>query len=357
MSSFANHSSCSALDSLRDMTDELPATEAKAAATGVIVVTGGAGFIGSHVAEFLLARGESVAVIDEVNDYYDTAVKESNLALLQKLGGDRVRIYRGDVADQAFLESIWDKENNPRRVIHMAARAGVRPSIDDPLIYVHSNVKGTTGLLELARKRGSDSFVFASSSSVYGGSKKTLFSESDDVSMPVSPYAATKKTCELMAHTYAHLYGMNIAALRFFTVFGPRGRPDMAPLIFVDRISRGVPIQQFGDGTSSRDYTYISDIVDGVVRSLDTPLGYQVYNLGNSDQTRLKTFIRIVEQETGKAAIINQLPDQPGDVPRTCADITKARTLLGYDPKVKFADGMKLLVAWYNDAHKDDVKC
>lgn len=330
---------------------EMAAAE-PASAGGVIVVTGGAGFIGSHVAQRLLARGERVAVVDEVNDYYDVAVKEANLALLRKEGGDRVTVFRGDIADAAFVRRVWDESGNPRRVVHMAARAGVRPSIEDPFVYVRSNVEGTTQLLNMAASRGNDSFVFASSSSVYGESKKTLFSESDSVDHPVSPYAATKKTCELLAYTYHHLYKMNIAALRFFTVFGPRGRPDMAPLKFVDRVSRGIPIQQFGDGSSARDYTYIDDIVDGVVRSLDTPRGYQIYNLGKGEPTRLLTFIKYVEEFTGKKAIIEKLPDQPGDVPRTCADISKARNLLGYDPQTPFKEGIRKLVKWYNEHHQ-----
>ncbi|KAJ8599222.1 hypothetical protein CTAYLR_006369 [Chrysophaeum taylorii] len=316
--------------------------------SSTIVVTGGAGFIGSHTAQVLLGRGESVAVIDEVNDYYDVRVKRENIAELVKLGA---RFYEGDLCDRAFVEGVWEAENNPQRVVHMAARAGVRPSIEDPVVYVKSNVEATTVLLDIAKEKGSQSFVFASSSSVYGGSKKTVFGEHDVVDFPVSPYAATKKACELVAHTYHHLYGMNIAALRFFTVFGPRGRPDMAPLKFVDKISRGVPIQQYGDGSSSRDYTYIDDIVDGVLRSLDRPMGFQVYNLGNGKPTRLKDFIKLVEKEVGKPAIIELLPDQPGDVPRTCADISKAQALLDYNPKTPFADGIKKLVAWYNEHH------
>lgn len=231
----------------------------------------------------------------------------------------------------------------------------MRPSIEDPLVYVHSNVEATTLLLELAAQRGNDSFTFASSSSVYGDTKRTVFRETDLVDSPVSPYAASKKACELMAYTYHHLYKMNIAALRFFTVFGPRGRPDMAPLMFVDRISKGEKIKQFGDGSSSRDYTYIDDIVKGVVLSLDTPLGYQVYNLGNGTPTRLLDFIRLVERTTGQTANIDVVPNQPGDVPRTCADISKARTLLGYDPKTPFAEGIVKLVAWYK-TRNDEIK-
>jgi len=318
-----------------------------------IVVTGAAGFIGSHTAEFLLARGDYVVGIDEVNDYYDVKVKEGNIKLLEEKGGDRFTFYRGDICDKELLERIWAAHGKPRRVVHMAARAGVRPSIDDPFVYVHSNVEGTTRLMDVAVKHGNDSFVFASSSSVYGGSKEVLFREADSVDFPVSPYAATKKACELLAYTYHHLYKMNIAALRFFTVFGPRGRPDMAPLKFVSKISQGLPIQQFGDGTSSRDYTYVDDVVSGIVLALDKPQGYQVYNLGNGSPTKLSDFIRLVEKETGVPAKIEVLPMQPGDVPRTCADISKARELLGYDPKTPFPEGIKKLVAWYREAHPE----
>ena len=314
-----------------------------------VLVTGGAGFVGSHICEALLARGDRVVVIDEVNDYYDVSRKEANLDVVRAAGGDRVRVFRGDICDVAFLEQVFATCPMPRRVVHMAARAGVRPSIDDPFVYVHSNVEGTTRLLELAAKHGNDSFVFASSSSVYGGSKKAVFSETDAVDLPVSPYAATKKACELLAYTYHHLYKLNVAGLRFFTVFGPRGRPDMAPLKFVDKISKGLPIDKFGDGNSSRDYTYVDDVVDGVLKALDRPMGYQIYNLGNGRPTRLNDFIRLVEKYTGKAAVINQKPDQPGDVPRTCADISKAKTLLDYDPQTPFPEGIRKLVAWYQE--------
>lgn len=190
--------------------------------------------------------------------------------------------------------------------------------------------------------------MFASSSSVYGGSKKSVFCEDDFVDYPVSPYAATKKACELLAYTYHHLYKLNVAGLRFFTVYGPRGRPDMAPFKFIDRCSRGAEIQRFGDGSTSRDYTYIDDIVDGVVRSLDRPLGYQIFNLGNGQPVKLSKFISIVEQSVGKSAVIKELPEQPGDVPRTCADISKAQELLGYSPKTPFEEGIRKTVEWYN---------
>jgi len=248
------------------------------------------------------------------------------------------------------MHRIFETER-PEWVCHMAARAGVRPSIQDPYIYIHSNIKGTTLLLDLSAKFGVKNFVFASSSSVYGGSKSTYFSEDEVVDNPVSPYAATKKACELLAYTYHHLYNLNVSGLRFFTVYGPRGRPDMAPFKFIDRISRGVEIQQFGDGSSSRDYTYIDDIVEGVVRSIDRPYPYEVFNLGKGSGTSLKEFIDLVQEHVGKEAQIKMMPDQPGDVPYTCANVTKARELLGYQSKVAFGEGIRRTVQWYRKAH------
>jgi UDP-glucuronate 4-epimerase len=319
-----------------------------------VLVTGGAGFIGSHVAEYLLERGDDVVIVDEMNDYYDVRIKESNLKLLRGKfpSNERLTIYRGDICDAEFMESIFEAER-PEWVCHMAARAGVRPSIQDPYIYIHSNIKGTTQLMELSHKFGVKNFVFASSSSVYGGSKSTFFSEEESVDNPVSPYAASKKACELLAYTYHHLYQLNVSALRFFTVYGPRGRPDMAPFKFIDRVSRGVEIQQFGDGSSSRDYTYISDIVDGIVRAIDRPHKYEVFNLGKGDGTSLKEFIDLVQKHTGKGAVIRVMPDQPGDVPYTCADVTKAHRLLGYKSKISFDEGIRRTVEWYNNAYCD----
>ncbi|KAG5184325.1 hypothetical protein JKP88DRAFT_348460 [Tribonema minus] len=316
-----------------------------------VLVTGGAGFVGGAVAEALLARGDDVLIVDEVNDYYDVRVKRASLAaLVARYGAARVRIFEGDVADAAFMGALF-AAHAPQWIVHMAARAGVRPSIQDPFVYVHSNVLGTTRLLELAARHGCRSFAFASSSSVYGEGAAEVFSEDDAVDAPVSPYAATKKACELMAHTYAHLYGLNVAALRFFTVYGPRGRPDMAPYKFIAAVCAGREIQQYGDGSTSRDYTYIEDIVDGVVRALDRPLGYQVYNLGRGEPTRLSRFIGIVERCVGRAAVIRVCPEQPGDVPRTCADISKARRLLGYEPRVSFEEGIARTVAWYKETY------
>jgi UDP-glucuronate 4-epimerase len=318
-----------------------------------VLVTGGAGFIGSHVADHLLNRGDDVVIIDEVNDYYDVTIKRANLKLLQtKYGSERLSIYEGDICDEALMTRIFEEER-PEWVCHMAARAGVRPSIQDPYVYIHSNIKGTTLLLELSAKYGIKNFVFASSSSVYGGSKSTYFSEEEVVDNPVSPYAATKKACELLAYTYHHLYNLNVSALRFFTVYGPRGRPDMAPFKFIDRVSRGVEIQQFGDGSSSRDYTYIDDIVDGVVRSIDRPYPYQIFNLGKGSGTSLKDFIDLVQKHTGKVAKIKVMPDQPGDVPYTCADVSKAAYLLGYQSRVTFEEGIRRTVAWYKESYEE----
>jgi UDP-glucuronate 4-epimerase len=250
------------------------------------------------------------------------------------------------------MGDLFEKER-PEWVCHMAARAGVRPSIQDPFVYIHSNIRATTLLMELSHKYGVKNFVFASSSSVYGGSKSTFFSEDEAVDHPVSPYAATKKACELMAYTYHHLYNLNVTGLRFFTVYGPRGRPDMAPFKFIDRVSRGVQIQQFGDGTSSRDYTYIDDIVDGVVRSIDRAHPYQIFNLGKGSGTSLKEFIDLVQKHTGRTANIKIMPDQPGDVPYTCADVSKAQKLLGYTSTVDFEEGIRRTAKWYKQAYSE----
>jgi UDP-glucuronate 4-epimerase len=324
-----------------------------------VLVTGGAGFIGSHVSEYLLNRGDDVVIIDEVNDYYDVSIKELNLKLLQsKYPETRLKVYRGDICDEELMTGIFETEK-PTFVCHMAARAGVRPSIQDPYVYIHSNIRGTTHLMELSARFGVQNFVFASSSSVYGDSTSTYFSEDEVVDHPVSPYAATKKACELLAYTYHHLYKLNVSALRFFTVYGPRGRPDMAPFKFIDRVSRGAEIQQFGDGSSSRDYTYIDDIVDGVVRSIDRPYAYQIFNIGKGNGTSLKEFIDLVQKYTGKVAKVKVMPDQPGDVPYTCADVSKASHLLGYQSMVSFEEGIRRTAEWYQDAYsgqKNEIK-
>lgn len=315
----------------------------------MILVTGGAGFVGSHVAEALLERGEEVVIVDEMNDYYDVSFKWSNLRHLQtRFPKTLVEFIQGDIADRVLMDEVFDR-HRPRRVVHLAARAGVRPSIENPFLYIHSNILGTTVLLETAKKYGNDSFVFASSSSVYGNNTQEIFHESDIVNEPVSQYAATKRSCELIAHTYHSLYKMHITGLRFFTVFGPRGRLDMAPMRFIDRISKGLEIDQYGDGTSARDYTYIEDIVDGVLRALDRPNGYQIFNLGSGRPCNLLQFIRIVEEEVGKDAKIRVCPEQLGDVQRTCASIEKANQILGYSPRIVIEEGVRRTVAWYKE--------
>merc|ERR1712194_949847 len=318
-----------------------------------VLVTGGGGFIGSHVTEYLLSRGDDVVIVDEMNNYYSVDMKENNVALLAEKYPEegRLKFYQGDICDRKFMENIF-LEEKIEWVCHLAARAGVRPSIEDPYIYIHSNVVGTTLLLELSHRFGIKNFVFASSSSVYGGSESTYFSEDESVDHPVSPYAATKKACELLAYTYHHLFKLNISALRFFTVYGPRGRPDMAPYKFIDRVSRGVELQQFGDGSSSRDYTYITDIVDGVVRAIDRPYPYEIFNLGKGCGTSLKEFIGLVEKHVGKKANIKVMPDQPGDVPYTCADVSKAYDMLGYAASVPFSEGIRRTVQWYKKEYE-----
>lgn len=239
---------------------------------------------------------------------------------------------------------------------HMAGREGVCHSIQDPYVYIHSNIRGTTNLMELSHKFNVKNFVFASSSSVYGGSSSTYFSEEENVDNPVSPYAASKKACELLSYTYHHLYNLNVSALRFFTVYGPRGRPDMAPFKFIDRVSRGLELQQFGDGSSSRDYTYISDIVDGIIRAVDRPHPYEVFNLGKGNGTSLKDFISLVQKHVGKTAKIKVMPDQSGDVPYTCADVSKAYRLLGYKAQVPFEEGIRRTVKWYKESYATSKK-
>ena len=309
-----------------------------------ILVTGAAGFIGSHVAEALLQRGDFVVGVDDVNDYYNVKFKEDNLAILKK--SKDFKFYRQDIRDYSGLRKIFEKEK-PDKVIHLAARAGVRASIQDPLLYEAVNIKGTMNLLDLAKDYSVKSFVFASSSSVYGNQKKTPFSETDDVDSPISPYAATKKAGELICYTYHHLYAMKITCLRFFTVYGPRGRPDMAPYKFIELVIQGKPLSKYGDGKTKRDYTFVDDIVKGIIAASDKELDFEIINLGNKKPVSLNDFISIVEKLTGKKALIDQQPMQPGDVDITYADIRKAQKLLGYKPETSFEAGMKKLYDWY----------
>lgn len=313
-----------------------------------ILVTGAAGFIGSHLCEALLARGDAVIGLDNFNDYYDPAIKRRNIAGLPASG--RFTLYERDICDEAALLDLFARER-PDVVVHLAARAGVRPSIQDPNLYHRVNVMGGQHVLDACRRYPVSHLVFASSSSVYGGSTDVPFRETDPVARPVSPYAATKRMNELQAHVYSHLYGLHVTMLRFFTVYGPRQRPDMAVHQFTRRIFEGAPVPMFGDGTSQRDYTYIDDIIDGVLRCVDTPFRYEIFNLGESRTTRLRDLITLIEKCVGKPARIDVQPPQPGDVPVTYADITHARTLLGYNPRFEMEAGIARFVEWYREQH------
>jgi UDP-glucuronate 4-epimerase len=310
------------------------------------LVTGGAGFIGSHVCERLLNEGHTVHALDDINPYYDPSFKERNLAELRSIGGDRFELHQGDIAETAVVEAAMDAAKFDQ-IIHLAARAGVRPSLEEPLLYQQVNVGGTTNILEAARRRDIHKVTIASSSSVYGLNAKVPFSESDTVATPISPYAASKLACESLGHVYHHIYGMDVAMLRFFTVYGPRQRPDLAIFKFAKLIMAGKPIPVFGDGTSARDYTFVSDTVDGIVSCTKQEFGYEIFNLGESDTVTLARMIGLLESALGKAAIIDRQPMQPGDVPLTFADISKARAKLGYDPKIKAEEGIPLFVEWF----------
>jgi UDP-glucuronate 4-epimerase len=318
-----------------------------------VLLTGAAGFIGSSVAEALLRRGDQVVGVDNFNDFYDPAIKRRNAAEVARTAvgqGASFTLHPVDLVTDPVLERLFaDPATRPDVVCHLAAWAGVRPSIQRPMIYETTNVQGTLRLLELCRQHGVRPFVFASSSSVYGARTEVPFREDDRVDDPISPYAATKKAGELLGYTYHHLHGARFIGLRFFTVYGPRQRPEMAIHLFARRILDGAPIRMHGDGSSSRDYTYIDDIVEGVVASIDraaTTDGYRIYNLGNSATTTLAGLIGQLEAACGKAAVIEQAPDQPGDVPRTFADIARARAELGYDPRTPVEEGVPKFVAW-----------
>ena len=319
-----------------------------------VLVTGAAGFIGSSVCDALVRRGDDVLGVDNFNEFYDPAIKEANVrdvVAASDLHPGRFRLVRADlVHDDEIVGGLFaDEATRPDLILHLAAWAGVRPSIRKPLVYTANNVEATTKLLELARAHDVKSFVFASSSSVYGARKSVPFREEDRVDDPISPYAATKKAGELLGYTYHHLFGISFSALRFFTVYGPRQRPEMAIHLFAQRILDGESIRMHGDGSSSRDYTYIDDIVAGVLGAIDrcaSRTGYRVYNLGGSETTTLRDLIRQIEEACGRPAIIEQVGDQPGDVPRTFADITRARSELGYDPQTPVAEGIPKFVAW-----------
>lgn len=308
-----------------------------------ILVTGGAGFIGSHLCDHLLARGDKVTVLDNFNDFYDPAIKRRNAAAL-----DGARIVEGDFRDKELVEGLFS-EGNFDVVVHLGAMAGVRPSLLDPLHYEDVNVRGTLNLLEAIRKREGIRFVFASSSSVYGSNEDVPFNEAADIHHPVSPYAATKRAGELMCFTYHHLYQIPTTCLRFFTVYGPRQRPEMAIHKFVRMILAGEPIPFFGDGTTRRDYTYIDDIIDGVVKSIDACEGYEIYNLGESQTTSLSELVSAIGEVCDREPVLDRQPMQPGDVIITYADISKAKEQLGYAPKTLVREGLARFFAWYQE--------
>jgi UDP-glucuronate 4-epimerase len=309
-----------------------------------VLVTGGAGFIGSHLVEALLETGREVVVLDNFDDFYLPGLKRRNLQPL--LGRRGFALEEGDIRDEARVEKIFDA--HPISVmVHLAARAGVRPSILKPVLYSDNNLTGTAVLLEACRRHGIGNLIFGSSSSVYGNNVKLPFSEKDDVDRPISPYAATKRAGELMCATYHELYRLNVFALRFFTVYGPRQRPEMAIHKFTRLIDRGLPLTRFGDGSTRRDYTYITDIINGVMRAIERVQGFEIINLGGSQTTGLSDLIELVEQNLGKKAIIEGEPVQPGDVVATYADVEKARRLLGYEPRVSVQDGIERFVEWY----------
>ena len=329
-----------------------------------ILVTGTACFIGAALAERLLARGDEVLGIDNHNDYYDPALKEARLARFVNHAGYTHR--RADLADAAAINDAF-AGFKPQRVANLAAQAGVRYSLKNPQAYVQSNLVGFGNILEACRHGGVEHLVYASSSSVYGANRKLPFAVEDAVDHPVSLYAATKKANELMAHSYSHLYGLPTTGLRFFTVYGPWGRPDMSPMLFADRISRGEPIDVFNFGNHSRDFTYVDDIVEGVIRTLDHPATpdpaydakspnpgtsnapYRVYNIGNDQPVQLLRFIELLEQHLGRTVEKNLLPMQPGDVPDTWADVSALRRDVGYAPDTSIEEGVARFVAWYRD--------
>ena len=308
------------------------------------LVTGGAGFIGSHVCERLLRDGHKVWIFDDLNDFYDPQFKQRNLREVQ--AGKTCMFARGDITNSAALHEIFSFVKFDQ-VIHLAARAGVRPSLEQPALYQRVNVEGTVNVLEAARMSGVKKITIASSSSVYGLNFKVPFSESDPIFSAISPYAASKLACEALGHVYHHIYKMDVAMLRFFTVYGPRQRPDLAIYKFAKRITAGKSIPVFGDGSAARDYTFVSDTVDGIIACTKKELGFEIFNLGESETISLSRMIELLEIELGKKAIIDRQPLQAGDVPLTFANISKAREKLGYNPKVKFEQGIKLFAEWF----------
>ena len=309
-----------------------------------VLITGAGGFIGSHLTDALLQRGDAVIGLDNFNTYYDPQIKRRNLADAEKQ--KNFVLHEVDICDETALRDVFEQEK-PDVVVHLAARAGVRPSLQDPNLYHRVNVIGGQHILDACRDFKPSHLVFASSSSVYGGSTEVPFTESNPVMRPISPYAATKRMNELQAHVYSHIYGVNVTMLRFFTVYGPRQRPDMAIHKFTRMIMDGDPVPMFGDGSTQRDYTYIDDIVDGLLRCVDRPFKYEIFNLGEHHTTSLSELITLVEKHVGKKANIDRQDLQPGDVTITYADIDHARELLGYNPQFTMDEGIKRFVAWF----------
>ena len=313
-----------------------------------VLVTGGAGFIGSHLCQRLLDRGESVVCIDDFEPFYDPRIKRRTAAMLAR--APRFRLVEADIRDGEGLAAALHGERVDM-VVHLAARAGVRPSIEDPLLYTQVNVEGTTAMLELARRLGVRSFVFGSSSSVYGNSAPAPFREDDAVAFPISPYAATKRAGELLCHTYAHLHGLSVVCLRFFTVYGPRQRPDLAIHKFARLMAAGEPIPYFGDGSTRRDYTYVDDIVQGIEGAMAYaaahPGCFEIFNLGESDTVPLSRLVELLGAALGVEPVLRRLPAQPGDVEQTFADVSRARAMLGYAPGVRIEQGIPRFVEWF----------
>ncbi len=316
-----------------------------------ILVTGAAGFIGSHLTERLLANQDAVICLDNFNDFYDPEIKRENI--IDFMDNSRFHLIEGDIRDSDLVEKIF-RDYSPDAVVHLAAMAGVRPSIEDPLLYNDVNVNGTCVLLEAARKYPVSNFIFGSSSSVYGARDTVPFSEKEEVSRPISPYAATKVAGEILCYTYHHLYNIPVTCLRFFTVYGPRQRPEMAIHMFARLIRDEEMVPIFGDGSSRRDYTYIDDIIDGVLRSLQRPFGYEIINLGESQTVALMELVTLLEKGLGKKASLEMLPDQPGDVPVTFADVSHARKLLDYEPSISIEKGIEKFVEWFMEGKEGD---
>jgi len=315
-----------------------------------VLITGGAGFIGSHVAKRLLGRGDEVILVDNLCDYYDVNLKKDRLKNLEH---DNMIFYDVDITNYDDMDNIF-KNHNVDKVCHLAAQAGVRYSLTHPFVYENTNGLGTLNMLELCRHNDVKDFVYASSSSVYGGNEKMPFSEKDNVDTPISLYAATKKYNELQANVYHKLYGLNTTGLRFFTVYGPWGRPDMALFLFTDAIKKGEAIKVFNNGKMRRDFTYVEDIVSGVVASLDKAYPCEVFNLARGEEILLMDFINEIEINLGREAIKEMMPIQAGDVPATSADISKAKKMLGYEPKTSVKEGIKNFVEWYNEYYSND---